>query len=140
MKRSLGFTLIEIMIVVLIVGILASVAFPSYQQYVVRASREAAQTELIRMAGVQEKIYLNASSYTVNPAPITAAYNGTSAGGLGWLANTQDAKYSLACICNANDFAITATPVPGRSQVGDGTLTVNSAGQRLWNGGAKTTW
>lgn len=140
MKKSLGFTLIEIMIVVVIVGILASIAYPSYSQYVIRASREAAQTELMRMAGVQEKIYLNSNSYTVNAAPITAAYNGTSAGGLGWPANTQDGKYSFACVCNANDFAITANPVAGTRQVGDGSLTLNSAGQRLWNGGAKPTW
>lgn len=140
MKKSQGFTLIELMIVVVIIGILASIAYPSYTQYVVRASREAAQTELMRMAGVQEKIYLNSNSYTINAAPITAAYIGSSAGGLGWLANTQDGKYAFSCVCNANDFAITASPVNGTSQVGDGTLTLNSAGQRLWNNGAKPTW
>ncbi len=136
MKKSQGFTLIELMIVVAIIGILAAIAMPSYTQHVIRASREAAQTELMQMAAVQEKIYLNSSSYTT--AAITAAYTGQSAGGLGITGTSADGKYTYGCVCNAQDFAITATPKAGTTQAADGNLVINSVGQRT--GGAKGTW
>lgn len=136
MKKSQGFTLIELMIAVAIIGILAAIAMPSYQQHIIRASREAAQTELLQMAGLQEKIYLNSSVYTA--AAITAAYNGSSAGGLGSTGKSVDGKYTYGCVCNAQDFAITATPKAGTTQASDGNLVINSVGQRT--GGPKGTW
>ena len=136
MKKSQGFTLIELMIVVAIIGILAAIAMPNYQRYLIRASREAAQTELMQMAAVQEKIYLNSSSYTA--AAITAAYTGQSAGGLGITGRSVDGKYNYSCLCNAQNFVITATPVAGTPQAGDGNLSISSTGQRL--GGPTGTW
>ena len=58
-----GFTLIELMIVVAIVGILAAVAYPSYTQYVVKANRSAAQTFMLEVASKQERYLLDARSY-----------------------------------------------------------------------------
>lgn len=136
MKKSQGFTLIELMIVVAIVGILTAIVLPSYEQHLIRASREAAQTELTQMAGVQEKIYLNSSAYT--GAAITAAYTGTSAGGLGSTGTSLDGKYAYSCVCNAQDFVITATPAAGTKQAADGNLSISSTGQRL--GGPNGTW
>lgn len=136
MKKSQGFTLIELMIVVAIVGILAAIAMPNYQRHVIRASREAAQTELMQMAAVQERIYLNSSTYTA--AAITAAYTGQSAGGLGVTGTSLDRKYNYGCVCNAQDFVITATPVAGTPQAADGNLSISSTGQRL--GGPTGTW
>lgn len=136
MKKSQGFSLIELMITVTIVGILATIALPSYQQYIIRASREAAQTELMQLAALQEKIYLNSSAYST--AAITAAYTGTIAGGLGARAQSVDGKYNLGCVCNAQDFNLTATPRAGTTQAADGVLSTNSVGQRI--GGPKGTW
>lgn len=137
MKKTQGFTLVELLITVAIVGIVSVVAVPSYQSHSIRASRSAAQTELIQLAGLQEKIYLNSSSYSI--AAITAAYTGNSTGGLGaTTGGSVDKKYTYACVCNAQDFSITATPVGG--QAADGSLTITSTGQRLWTGGQKATW
>src|SRR5665647_2167849 len=88
-----GFTLIEMMIVVAIVGILAAVALPSYRNHIIRATRVQAQTELLELAGLQEKIFLNSNNYAFS---VTAAYNGTSAGGLGLTSGqTKDGRYTI---------------------------------------------
>ena len=143
MKKSRGFTLTELIIVVVIVGILAVVALPGYNNYVVKSSRQAAQTELLQMAALQEKIYLNSSSYSTTANIITDPYTGQATGGLGWQAQSKDKKYNYSCpaaTCVANSFTISATPVAGSQQANDGTLSINSIGQRLWTGGSSPTW
>lgn len=62
-RREHGFTLIELMITVAVIGILAAVAFPSYTQYIVRANRSAAQSFMFTVANRQEQSMLNARSY-----------------------------------------------------------------------------
>jgi len=132
--RSRGFTLIELMVVVAVIGILAAIAVPSYRNYVVRASRTAAQTDLMELASLQEKIFLNSNSYAFS---VTDAYNGTSANGNGLgrtTGLTRDGRYTLTLDINApsQTFVLTATPVAGSTQVGDGNLSVSENGRRLW--------
>lgn len=135
MNKNRGFTLVELLIVVAIIGILSMVALPSYRNYVVRASREAAQTEMMQMAALQEKIYLNANSYSVAANIIATPYTGQAAGGLGKTNGlSADQKYTFTCPgCTAQTFQILATPVAGSTQVGDGTITIDSTGLRQWN-------
>lgn len=130
-KRNQGFTLIELIVAMAIIGILLAIAIPSYQDYIRRASRSAAQSELLELAAIQEKIFLNSSAYATN---VTGAYTGTSAGGLGRTSGTtQDNKYTLSVTPSASTtYTLTATPVAGSSQASDGTLSVNEAGRRLW--------
>jgi len=133
--RISGFTLIELMVTVMIIGILAAVALPSYQNYIVKGSRAAAQTELLDLASRQEKIYLNSNAYTAN---VTTAYNGTSAGGLNVsTGQTTDGKYDISITTNGQTYTITATPVAGKSQASDGSISISENGQKLWNG---TAW
>jgi type IV pilus assembly protein PilE len=136
-KPQRGFTLIEVMIVLVVLAIIVSIAFPSYTRYVTRASREAAKAELLQLGNLQEKIYLNSSSYATS---ITAAYNGRSDGGLGTSGSTGDNKYVLSIVPNAGPtqtYTITATPVAGTSQQGDGGITLSSDGSRTWG---TATW
>jgi type IV pilus assembly protein PilE len=132
MKRikSSGFTLIELMIVVVIVAVLAAVALPSYQQHVVRAARVQAQAELLDLASLQEKIFLNSNNYSPS---VTAAYNGTAAGGLGRTSGqTNDGRYALSLDITtpSQTFVLTATPTSGGTQVGDGNILVSESGRR----------
>jgi len=130
--RNRGFTLVELMVTVAILGVVAAIALPSYKTHLVKASRVQAQSEMLEMASMQEKIYLNSTSYTAN---VTTAYNGTAAGGLGRTSGrTNDGKYtlSLAVGTGAQTFLLTATPVVGKSQEGNGNLTISETGQKLW--------
>lgn len=142
-NRVGGFSLIELMIVVFIVGILAAIAMPSYNNYIIRGSRAAAQAEMLDLASRQEKIYLNSNAYAFS---VTANYNGTSAGGLGETTGlTDDGKYTLSLTDSAGvalaapsqTFTLIATPVATKSQVNDGTISISENGQKLWNG---TAW
>ena len=119
-SRHRGFTLIELLIALTVVAILVLIAFPSYQAYIVRSSRQAAQSELVALADSQEKIFLNSSAYS---SSVTGNYTGQSGGGLGVAAT-------------ATTFTFTATPVTGTSQAADGNLTITEAGKRTW--GSKT--
>lgn len=137
--RNKGFTLIELMMVVAVIGILAAVALPSYRQYIVRAARIEAQTELLELASLQEKIFLNSNGYAFS---VAGAYNGTSAGGLGRATGgTKDGKYTFALLdpagavmtAAAQTFVLQATPTAGGTQVGDGVMTISESGRRLCN-------
>lgn len=66
LKKTRGFTLIELMIVVAIVAILAAVAIPSYQQYIQKSRRVDAKETLTRMAALQERFFFQNSAYTTD--------------------------------------------------------------------------
>jgi type IV pilus assembly protein PilE len=132
--RHRGFTLIELVVTVAIVAILAAIALPSYRGYVTRGSREAVQSELVELAGVQEKIFLNSNAYTNS---VTSAYTGASTGGLGvTTGRSRDTRYTLSATVAGASFTLTATPVTGSTQASDGNISIDSQGQRLW--GSKT--
>lgn len=143
-RGSRGFTLIDLVIAVAIVAILLRIAFPSYQAYIVRSSRQAVQSELVALANAQEKIYLNSNAYT---SSVTGTYTGTSTGtgGLGVDMTTKCGTANLSRDCRyaytlsnvtATTFTLTATPVTGTTQANDGNLTITESGTRTW--GSKT--
>lgn len=61
-----GFTLIEIMITVAIVGILTTIAYPVYTEYVLKSNRSEAVAELVRLANLQEQFYVDNRTYTAD--------------------------------------------------------------------------
>lgn len=71
MKKTRGFTLIELMIVVAIIGILAAIAYPSYVNHITRSNRAAAQACLAEYAQLAERVYTTNLRYDAFPnAPV----------------------------------------------------------------------
>jgi type IV pilus assembly protein PilE len=121
--RASGFTLIELMIVVAIVGILGAVAFPAYGKYLVKSNRAAAQVHLMELAQAEAQFLADSRSYAASVADLNLK---TPA--------AVSAKYTIAIALAdgpPSSFTITATPIAGGSQASDGTLSINSAGTRL---------
>lgn len=69
-SRPRGFTLIELMIVVVVVGILAAIAYPSYVNHVLRTKRSSAQGHLYALANKQEQFLLDARTYASAPGTL----------------------------------------------------------------------
>ncbi|MES1933455.1 type IV pilus biogenesis protein PilE [Salinisphaera shabanensis T35B1] len=126
MKKLAGFTLIELMITVAIVGILAAIAYPSYLNQVRQSRRADAQSALLQAANRQERFFTTQYSYA------------TTLEELGMTPETENEAYTLSIDPGqpANRFEITATAVADHDQANDvcTTLTVNERGEKTANG------
>lgn len=120
-NKCRGFTLLELVITVAIIGILASVAYPSYVQHVRTAQCADGMDSLLSLAGRMEEFYLNNDDYTA--AGVNAAGTGTVGSN-----QTSEGLYTLA-ITNATPFLYTLTATPVNATAGLSTLTLNSLGQ-----------
>jgi type IV pilus assembly protein PilE len=121
--NSRGFSLIELMIVIAVVAILASIAVPSYRQYVLRAHRTEAKAALLNVAAAQEKFYLQNNTYTT---ALTAA----PPAGLGIAATTRNGYYNIA-IGGADNTSFSVTATATGAQTKDArclTFTINELG------------
>jgi len=111
-----GVTLIELMIVVVIVAILASVAIPSYRNYVMRSQRSDAKEALLRLATAQEKFFLQNNRYAINDERDDAppAGLGIPASDQGWYALVVEDPDDVAAATDG--FTLTATAIEGGNQ------------------------
>lgn len=132
--RSVGFTLIELMVVVAIVAILTAIALPSYTSYILKARRVTAEGCLSQYANYMERYYTTnlrydqdssgaantLPSFDCSGAQQTGAYYGYSLSGL-----------------SSTAYTVQASPMAGTSQARDtlcGTLTLNQAGAHTISG------
>lgn len=128
-KPQDGVTLIELMTVIVVLAILASIAVPSYRQYLLRSQRTDATTSLLRISSAQEKFYLQNNTYTDDLAAAPAD------GGLGIGNVSPDGRYTLEVELTDDDgFIATATPRTGGGQTDDTKCTEFS----ITNSGVKT--
>lgn len=135
MRRTNGFTLIELMIVVAIVGILAAIAYPNYQEQVRRGQRAEARSQLMAAAQFMERTFTVTNDYTV------AAGGGAIALPVGLAQSPpppQAAVYNINLATTPTTYALQAVPVAGGMMAGDrcGTITLNESGAQGVAGGA----
>jgi type IV pilus assembly protein PilE len=130
MNRASGFSLIELMIVIVIVGILLAISLPAYQGYVLRSHRADGHASLVDIAARQERFIAQS-----NPMTYTTEISANT--GLGLTRTTsRDGYFDMtvaACAGGtiANCYLITATAKGGQANDSDClTITYDSAGAK----------
>jgi type IV pilus assembly protein PilE len=148
MKRvQLGFTLIELMIAVAIIGILSSIAIPSYQDSVKKSRRADAKAALLGLANALERRFTETNSYCdVGGGTGTAVTDcGTATLDTGtpttiYTVPTETAGFYTVTISAATTTTYTLSAVPAGAQSGDrcGTLTLTGTGAKTFSGSGLT--
>jgi type IV pilus assembly protein PilE len=132
MKGEKGVTLLELMIVVVIVGILAAIAIPAYNDYITRSRRSDAFTALETVRAAQEMYRAERGEYR-NTADFN---NGLLAG---CSSTMGGANYAIS-ITRPNTTTFTATATAQAKQAGDFTFTVDQNGARWYDATAVSSW
>ena len=115
-----GFTLIELMIVVVIVAILAAIAYPSYQQHVRETKRADAHTALLRISALQEKWFSDRNQYATSTTSLGYAAHPA-------VSNDRFWEISVAAAGPAG-FTLSAAPAGSHTDAACNPITLTSAG------------
>ena len=130
MNKSRGFTLIELMIVVAVIGILAAVALPSYTRYVLKSHRSSAITVVLDLASREARYYttnntytnsLATLGYTSDPMPVTDSSN-----------HYYDLSVTAA---NSSSFTVSAAPTGNQTNDTCGTFNYTDLGVKSVSSG-----
>lgn len=120
MKQIRGFTLIELMITVAIVGILSAIAFPSYNAYIIKSNRAIAKAQMLDIANRQPQFLVANRSYATKEQLETSGYT---------LPSELSGKYTFdVTVGTGTTPSYTITFRAAGAQLSDGNLTLNSDG------------
>lgn len=129
-RRTHGFTLIEMMVTVAIVGILAAVGYPSYLEHLAKGRRADGRAALVDLAQRMERYYTERSTYATATLGNSGIYPSTSPQGYYTLSITAK---------SATAFSIEATPTGSQLHDACGSLGYNQAGDKSTSGGTLPT-
>lgn len=127
MKIQKGFSLIELMIVVAIIGIIAGIAYPSYMESVRKSNRADAKATLNDVAHRLQRCFTTYNAYNNANCAVATSLSG------GGTITSAEGMYSVTAVMDATTYTLTAAPVAGTSQAADtncGSLTLTNAGVR----------
>lgn len=135
LNKQSGFTLIEVMIVVAIIGILAAFAYPSYREYIDQGKRSEGKAAALSAAQMLERYYTMNNSYTTTLATAGIPTQSCTAGGT---ACTYNIAVTAGASGIATSYTITLTPISPWSDARCGNLTLDSAGVKGRTGSGAT--
>ena len=131
-----GFTLIEVLIAVAIVGIVAAIAVPSYSRFVTKGRRADATAFLLEVAGEQTRFFTERNAYAAKMSDLGYGTGDSFA--------TPEGYYTVSIARpSARSYTLTATPVAGGPQAADGecgSFTLSSTGARGTSAGGGDCW
>ncbi len=133
MRKNQGFTLIELMIVVLIVGILAAIAWPQYTQYVLDSNRSTCAARLVELQNNMERYFTENQTYqdgSGGPA-VTDFFASADCP-----PNQSNAPYTLSITSAATTYTLTATAQGRQTNDDCGNLTLDETGDKGVSGSA----
>lgn len=140
-----GVTFLELLIVVVIIGILAAFAYPSYTQYVVDTKRTAATSILFQIADRQQQSFMDNKTYTADMTDLGFPDDPLVIGddGRPLTASNTQSVYSVALSnVGVTTYTITATPLHGQlaRDTDCGAMTLNQAGTKGADGPVEDCW
>ena len=139
--KNRGFTLIEMMIVVVVIGILSAIAYPSYVRYVIKSKRTECRAIIMQVMQQQERFYTQQNTYLAFAKPTTAA----AAAALSMRSMSGDTFEKSACLlsaaaCSGSTIGVcvqvTGEPVKADPEVGN--ITMQSDGTKGCTGTDQT--
>lgn len=124
-QKATGFTLIELMVAVAVVGILAAIAYPSYINYLIRASRAAAQSFMLDVTNKEEQYLLDSRAYL-------AVADNAHFSDLGLSVPSEVSNFYTLSVASATSstYTVQAVPIAGTRQASDGPLYLDQGGTK----------
>ena len=144
-SQQKGVTLLELMVVVVIIGIIAAIAYPSYTQFIVKSKRAASTSVLLQVADRQQQFFMDNKQYATKLSTLGFAADDYMINDDGTMVSASDSRrtYKITLTgATATAFTVEAIPqlVQASRDTDCGTMTLSSAGAKGQSGSGDNCW